>query len=77
MEIRLLKEHTHKGILHPAGAVIEIPESKFYWFENNGIGEKAREIISVAEAVKRAGAEGEGESTGKRKSRKKKGSKKT
>ncbi len=75
MELRLLREHTHKGILHPEGAIIEIPEGKFWWFEKNGIGEKAREIISVSEAIKRAGVEDK--STSKRKSRKKKGSTKT
>ena len=37
MEIKLLRQHTHKGIVCPAGATLDIPRSKLKWFEENGI----------------------------------------
>lgn len=51
MEVKLLMQHTRRGIVIPAGSVIDIPESKFAWFEKNGIAIKNKLVVPVEASI--------------------------
>lgn len=34
---RLLKEHTHHGILHPAGAIVALNDRQAQWLAEQGV----------------------------------------
>ena len=38
-QIELLKNHTHAGVEHSAGAVIEVDDSTAHWLIEHGVGQ--------------------------------------
>ncbi len=47
MEVRLLKEHTHKGLAFAGGAVIVLEEAKAQWLIDLGVAEKNTIVSST------------------------------
>ena len=40
-QIELLKNHTHAGVEHVAGAVIDVDDSTAHWLIEHGVGQAA------------------------------------
>lgn len=71
MDFKLKREHTHRGILHPAGATIQITEAQADRLEGKGIGERVKVYVPP---VKSSESEGGKKGSSKKESKSSRGS---